>query len=105
MTITADAKSKIYGQANPVLTGTIIGLVNGDKDVVTYSTDATAGSPVGNYVISPSLTDPNYAITYAPGTLAVIPAQLTITANDATKVQGQANPALSGTITGLVNGD
>ena len=105
LTVTANDASKVYGQANPALTGTITGLVNGDKDVATYSTTATAGSPVGNYAITPSLTDPNYAITFNNSTLSVTPAPLTVTANDASKVYGQANPALTGTITGLVNGD
>ena len=105
LTVTADNQTKVYGQANPVLTGTVVGLVNGDSVPATFSTDATPGSSVGGYAITPHLTDTNYTITYVPGTLAVTPAPLTITANDATKVQGQANPAFTGTITGLVNGD
>jgi hypothetical protein len=40
---------------------------------LTFSTNATAGSPPGQYAIMPlGLTSPNYAITYVPGTLTVL---------------------------------
>jgi uncharacterized delta-60 repeat protein len=38
-------------------------------------------------------------------TLSVAKAQLTVTANDATRARGQSNPAFGVTISGLVNGD
>ena len=105
LTVTANNATKVYGSNNPVFTGTVTGLVNGDSDTPTFSTTATAGSAVGNYVIVPSLTDPNYTITYVPGTLTITPAPLTITADDQTKVYGEEPPALTASYSGFVNGD
>ena len=48
---------------------------------------------------------PDYAIAYQPGTLLITPAPLTITANNASMVQGTAVPPLSVSYNGFVNGD
>ena len=56
------------------------GFENGDGPGVlggtlTFTTPANASSPAGNYAIAPGgLSASNYAITYVPGTLSVIPA-------------------------------
>ena len=117
LTITADSTSKTYGQtatfAGTAFTET--GLVNGDTitGVTETSTGASAAASVGTYNIVPFAaagTDlSNYTITYVDGTLTVNPAQLTITANSASKTYGTL-ATLSGTAfteTGLVtaNGD
>ncbi len=47
----------------------------------------------------------NYAISYVAGTLTVTPATLTVTADNQTKTYGAANPTLTHTTTGFVNGD
>jgi hypothetical protein len=65
---------------------------------------------VGPYPITPTLVDPNgmlsnYAVTVTNGTLMVTPAALTATANNASRSYGTANPAFSGTLTGVLNGD
>ena len=39
---------------NPVLTGKVVGLQNGDEIARRYSTVATAGSKVGDYAIVPA---------------------------------------------------
>ena len=49
--------------------------------------------------------DPDYTISYVSGTLTVSPATLTVTANDLTRPEGEANPPLTYTFSGLVNGD
>ena len=111
LTITATAR-KVYGAALPTYTASYTGFVNGDTaaNLTTqprFGTLATAASPVtGNpYAITvAAAADNNYTITYTPGNLTVIPAKLTIVANNAIKMQGQANSPLTGTITGLVNG-
>jgi hypothetical protein len=111
LTITANDHSKLYGAALPSLTVSYSGLVNGDSPASlttqpTVTTTATANSPVGNYPITASgAVDANYTISYAPGTLAVTPATLTITANDQSKLYGAALPALTVSYSGLVNGD
>ncbi|NBV11318.1 MAG: gliding motility-associated C-terminal domain-containing protein, partial [Chitinophagia bacterium] len=52
-----------------------------------------------------TFTASNYTINYVAGTLTVVPAILTITANSISKVYGAVNPILTVTYTGLVNGD
>src|SRR5437899_4638704 len=56
LTVTAANASKLYGQANPPLTGSIVGIKNGDNITATYATTATQSSPVGTYPIVPTLT-------------------------------------------------
>ena len=95
LTVTANAATKVYGLANPAFTASYSGLTNGDtpsslSGTLGFSTLATAASPVGTYAVTPSgLSSSNYAISFVNGTLAVTPAPLTITANDASKVYGQ----------------
>ncbi len=115
LTVTADNKTKVYGQANPALTATLTGFVNGDTaatavtGAAALTTPATVASGVGSYAITAAkgtLSAANYTFaTFTGGTLAVTPAALTVKANNATKVYGQANPAFSATISGFVNGD
>ncbi|MFO0967351.1 MAG: MBG domain-containing protein [Gemmataceae bacterium] len=113
----ANSATKIYGDAIPTLSGSVTGLVNGDTlsgvttGTATFSTTATAASNVGNYAITGSgltLTSSNYVFGQAAGNataLTINPATLTYNANSATKVYGAGVPALSGNVSGLVNGD
>jgi HSP20 family molecular chaperone IbpA len=108
LTVTPDNQTRLYGDANPALTGTVSGAVNGDSFAASYSTAATPGSDVGGYAITASLTGPklnDYAVTYNTGTLTVSPAPLSVVTNSATRVYGDANPALTGTVSGMRNGD
>jgi gliding motility-associated-like protein len=109
LTITADDQQKTYGDANPALTFTYAGLVNGDTKLTTepgISTTATAGSNVGTYpIILTGGTDQNYAITLVNGTMTIGQKALTITAGDKQKTYGDANPTLTFSYSGLVNGD
>ncbi len=110
LTITADDKTKTYGAANPALTATYTGLVNGDNSSVVsglnLSTAATSGSDVGTYTITAGGgTASNYTITHVDGTLTIDKAALTITADDKSRTYGAANPTLTASYSGLVNGD
>ena len=110
LTVTAANESKLYGQANPSLTGSIVGIRNGDNITATYATTATQSSPVGTYPIVPTLVDPdsklgNYTVTSVNGTLTINPAPLTITADDKTKILNAANPAFTATYSGFVLGE
>jgi hypothetical protein len=113
LTITANNSAKVYGAAMPTLYATYSGWVNGDRTaslaaLPTLTTSATASSQVraGGYNINASgATDPDYSISYRPGTLLITPEPLTITANNASMVQGTATPALSASYSGFVNGD
>jgi hypothetical protein len=110
LTITASSASVPYGSAIPAITPTIVGLVNGDTPAslgaLVCSTTATQGSPVATYPTTCSgAVNANYVITYVPGTLTITPVPLTITANNATRAFGAANPAFTATYAGFVNGD
>ncbi len=110
LTITADNKTKVYGQAMPPLTATFTGLMNHETSkVVTglkIASTATAASKVGTYTITPSAgVAANYAIKYETGSLNVTKAALTIAAENKTKLAGAANPVFTAKYTGLVNGD
>jgi hypothetical protein len=77
LTITANAQSMVAGGNVPTLTASFAGLVNGDTPASlttppALSTTATTDSPPGAYPISVSgAADPNYNISYVPGTLTV----------------------------------
>ncbi|OLD19649.1 MAG: hypothetical protein AUJ01_05595 [Acidobacteria bacterium 13_1_40CM_3_65_5] len=83
LTVTADNQTKAYGAANPPLTSTITGFVNGDTfaslgGTLTFTTAATAASPVGTYAITPAgLTSSNYTISFVNGTLTISQATTT----------------------------
>jgi hypothetical protein len=113
LTITANNAGKLYGAALPVLSASYGGFVNGDTTASltttpTLSTTATSASHVSGspYAITPSgAVDPDYTISYQPGSLSVTPAPLTITADSMSKVYGAAVPALTASYSGFVNGD
>jgi hypothetical protein len=105
-TVTADAKTKIYGELNPALTATVAGTVNGDVLSYTLATTAVQFSGVGAYPITVTLgSNPNYEITPANAALTVTRRAATVTADAKTKVYGEANPALTASVTGTVNND
>ena len=88
LTIKADDKSKPVRPANPPLTFTAIGLVNGDTPASLttqpiLTTTATTSSPAGPYPITASgAASPNYTIGYTPGTLTVNANQPPVAGND-----------------------
>ncbi|MBB2181275.1 MBG-2 domain-containing protein, partial [Gluconacetobacter tumulicola] len=114
LTVTALNQTSTYGQAPTLGTSqfSTTGLVNGNRvSSVTLATTATSATPVGTYAITAAGATgtglSNYAVTYAPGTLTIDPAALTVTALNQTSIYGQA-PALGTSqfsTTGLVNGN
>ncbi|HLX61616.1 MAG TPA: MBG domain-containing protein, partial [Planctomycetota bacterium] len=110
LTVTPTNASDTYGDAIPVLNGTISGVQNGDNITASYSTSATSGSPIGPYSIVATLADPgnklpNYAVTLNTGTLTINAAPLSVVADNKSKTYGDPNPTLTGTLSGVVNGD
>ena len=107
-TVTAEDKTKVYGDDDPELTATVTGLKNGDEaSVITYTLSRAAGEDVGTYAITPAgaAEQGNYDVVYVPGTLTITKATATVTAEDKTKVYGDDDPELTATVTGLKNGD
>ena len=105
--VTANDKSKYYGDANPPLTATVTGTVNGDTLNYTLATTATQFSGLGGYPITVTLgSNPNYSVTPTNGSLTVNPATLTVTADTQTMVLHGTVPApLTFQITGFKNGE
>ena len=96
----------MYGQANPALTVSYSGFVNGDTPaslttVPTVTTTATTTSPVGSYPITASgAVDPNYTISYVAGTLTISPDATTTVVSSSTTSTGFGQPVtLSATVT------
>jgi hypothetical protein len=108
--VQASNQSRLYGQTNPALSGTLVGVQNGDNITASFSTSAQTNSPVGTYNIVPSLSDPgqkltNYSVTSSNGILTINPAPLLITASNATRAYGQTNPVFSAGFNGFVNNE
>src|SRR5262249_7942799 len=84
----------------PAFTASFSGFVLGQDQSalggsLTFSTQATAGSPVGTYLITVGgLTSTNYAITFVPGTLTVQKAATTTAL-----VSSAASPAADQSVT------
>jgi large repetitive protein len=76
LSVTADAKNKTYGAADPAFTVTYAGFVNGDTATELGGAPSFTRAPgenVGSYLITPSgLTSANYTITFNTGTLTII---------------------------------
>ncbi|SFU45597.1 hypothetical protein SAMN02799631_00711, partial [Methylobacterium sp. 174MFSha1.1] len=109
--LTADAQSRVYGDANPALTYQIggRGLANGDVLTGGLATAADTRSSVGAYGIGQGslAASRNYAVSYVGSDLAVTARPLTLTADAQSRVHGEANPTLTYQVggRGLVNGD
>src|SRR5207249_3092382 len=107
--VTPDAASKIYGDADPALTGTLSGFVAADSVTATYSRtvgETVAGSP---YTISATLSPAgvlsNYSITYNTANFIITPRPASVTPDAASKIYGNADPALTGTLSGFLAAD
>jgi hypothetical protein len=109
ITVTADAQSKAYGEADPVLTYQVTSgsLVAGD--VFTGTLSRVAGETVGTYPIlqgSLALTD-DYNLTYVGADLTITQRPVTVTADAQSKAYGEVDPILTYQVTSgsLVAGD
>ncbi len=107
--ITADAKSKTYGDADPALTyqitsGSLVG-----SDVFIGNLTRTTGENVGNYAIQQGAVTAgsNYNVTFVSNDLTISPRAITVTADGKTKIYGDADPVFTYTITSgsLAGGD
>ena len=78
VTVTADHKTKVYGEADPELTYTHSEMVTGDG--LTGSLTRDIGGDVGTYAIKQgTLGNPNYTIAYEGDNLVITKASQTIT--------------------------
>ena len=109
VTVTADSLSKVYGKADPTLTFIAKDDEGNDVDKTKLAVTLTRaeGNDVGEYAITASGDEVqgDYKVTYEPGNFTITPAEVTVTANNQTKTYGKADPELTATVTGLVNGE
>ncbi|MFM7838888.1 MAG: MBG domain-containing protein, partial [Chitinophagaceae bacterium] len=115
LTVTANNKTKIYGEAIPQFEFAYNGFVKNEKaaDVVFgnpgLTTAANQFSDVDEYDIiadSGSLTAANYAFTFKKGKLTILPKDLDVVAADQSKVFGDSLPIFTAIYNGFVkNGD
>ncbi|MCX7780347.1 MAG: filamentous hemagglutinin N-terminal domain-containing protein [Negativicutes bacterium] len=126
ITIRADAKSKIYGEAMPYLSYTVIpgqgttgnALVSGDR--LTGGLIPTNNVNAGTYEIRQGTLQvadgksSNYNISYIPAPFTILPRPITVRPDSGqTKIYGEADPILRYSVAGgagttgsaLVNGD
>ncbi|MFJ7446634.1 MBG domain-containing protein, partial [Pedobacter suwonensis] len=107
ITVTAAAKSKTYGDADPALTYTFApALVTGDS--FSGSLTRTPGENVGTYAINQGTLalSSNYSLTYVGADLTIGAKTITVTAAAKSKTYGDADPALTYTFApALVTGD
>ncbi len=109
LTVTVADKSKVYGESDPVFTGTV--LFNGESQlpdgiVVTYN--RAVGENVGTYIITAQVSGEGseyFDITVTNGALTVTPKAVTVKANDVTVKLGDPMPELTATTTGLSGSD
>ena len=108
LTVTAGNASRAYGVANPAFYR-IGGRRNERRHLQLHREhDGSGRSPVGTYAIVPVATGANlgnYTVVYVNGTLTVGQATLTVTAGNASRAYGVANPAFTASAAGAVNGD
>jgi hypothetical protein len=107
VTVTAVAKTKVYGESDPVLTYTVNpALLSGDS--FTGSLTRVSGENVGTYQIQQGTLSAgnNYAITYVAANLTITAKPITITAAAQTKTYGESDPVLTYTVNpSLLSGD
>ncbi len=101
ITVTADNKSKTYGDADPALTyqitsGSLVG-----TDSFTGALTRVAGENVGDYdILQGTLAlSSNYNLTFVEGTFTISTRSITVTADDKGKTYGEADPGLTCQIT------
>ena len=99
ITVTADAKSKTYGLPDPALTYVVNGLEPGDQ--VSGYLARVPGENVGTYdiTIGTITAGSNYTITFVPNLLTISRRDITIAADNKTKLVGAPDPALTYSIT------
>lgn len=108
LTLTADAKCKAYGQADPALTYTASGWVSGDSgSLLLGALTRPAGEDAGDYAIEQSTLSAggNYAIIYAGANLTINKADISlgVTVDPASAKPGKTVVLTVNAVNGAVN--
>ena len=105
LTVTAEGKSKAYGEDDPALTYTSEGLIN--DDIITGALTREAGENAGTYAILQGgvTAGNNYAISYTGANLTITKVGLTVIAKNYAITYGDAPAGNGVTCEGFVNSE
>jgi hypothetical protein len=107
LTVTADAKTKEYGESDPLFTRTITSGSLVGSDTLSGSLTRESGEDVNTYAINQgTLANSNYDITFVPANLTITQRPITVTATATTKQYGATDPTFDYSVTtgSLVSG-
>ena len=113
ITVTPSASVLTWPTPATIVYGTALGSgqLNASSSVpgtFNYAPSAGAVLSAGPHAISATFTPTDladYTVASLSNTVAVSPAPMTVTANNASRIFGAQNPPLSGAVSGAVNGD
>ncbi|MBR4577265.1 MAG: MucBP domain-containing protein, partial [Clostridia bacterium] len=95
ITLTIDAKSKIYGDTDPEFTASFgEGDLAGD-DVIDYELSRIEGENAGSYQISTTIENDNYDVKVVPADLTINKKAITLTVDAKSKTYGDDDPAFT----------
>ncbi|MCF0141046.1 MAG: MBG-2 domain-containing protein, partial [Mogibacterium sp.] len=105
VTVAADPASKTYGDDDPELTAQTEGLLGSDE--VIFTVDRASGENAGVYDITPAGDElqGNYRLSFVSGIFTINPKAALVKANDMSKDYGDADPELTATVSGTINGE
>lgn len=112
LVVSADAKSRAYGESNPEFSLSFEGFIDGDDEgdllgaLPSTNTTADESSPVGDYTITVTDgTDANYEFQNENGILSITPAEIEVFVQSAEKNYGEDNPDFEIELEGFKNGE
>ncbi|PYS18934.1 MAG: hypothetical protein DMG17_04445 [Acidobacteria bacterium] len=105
--VTPNASGKTYGSADPALTGSTSGFLPSDgvSAIFSRTPDETVGSYTISALLSPASVLSNYTITYNTAIFIIGPRTASVTPDAASKTLGSADPVLTGSLAGFLEGD
>ena len=105
ITVTVDAASRVYGDADPAFTAQQtggMGFVNGETVAslgLSLSSTATATSGVGSYDVTGTASNTNYNVTVlGEKKLTITKKSITVTVDAVSRAYGEANPTFTATV-------
>ena len=104
-TVTAVAKTKVYGSPDPALTYTSNGLVGSDS--LSGALTRTDGENVGSYAIQIGTLSagPNYTVSFTEDSMEITPKEVAVVASPKSKLYKSGDPALTFTSSSLLGSD
>ena len=107
--VTPNAASKTYGDADPTFTGSLSGFLAADGVTAGYTRTAgetVAGSPYTiSATLSPASVLGNYNVTSNTALFTINKKTASVTPNAASKTYGDPDPALTGVLSGFIATD